>query len=242
MVIIVMGKSLDKALDIVSVLITGGEIQRNGANAALYEEYALGSEVYDTVTAILKKLNINIYEYNYELYITAGEGNKVFGYTNEELKKEIGVRLNRELYLCYFIIYIIMTKFYKTGTIGTFTEYIKPEEIISAVDGTLSNIIGDLSVLGVSDIEADSFKEIALVWEDMPMVITEESALRAGRSSKAGFVKLVLNFMAGQKLMIESEGRYYPKDRFRALMENYYNEYKGRVYEILRGGMEDAAD
>ena len=235
-------KSLDKALDIVSVLITGGEIQRNGANDTLYQEYATGSEVYDNVNAILKKLNINIYEYNYGLYITAGNGNKIFGYTNEELKKELGIKLNRELYMCYFIIYTIMTRFYKTGGGSTFTEYIKPEEIINGVDGLLSNIIGSLNVMGIDEIEADSFKELALVWEDMPMVITEESALRAGRSSKAGFVKLVLNFMQSQGLLLESEGRYYPKDRFKAIMENYYNRYKGRLYEILRGGNEDATD
>lgn len=235
-------KSLDKALDIVSVLINGGEIRKNGEYAGLYEEYLSGTEVYDTVNTILKKLNISIYEYNYGLYITAGEGNKVFGYTNEELKKEIGVRLNRELYMCYFIMYTVMTRFYKAGNISTFTEYIKAEDIIGAVDKLLMSVTGDLKVIGVSEIEEGSFRELALTWEDMPMVITEENALRAGRSSKAGFVKLTLNFMVSQGLLLEAGGRYYPKDRFKALMENYYDSYKGRLYEILRGGKENATD
>ena len=91
-------KELDKALDIVSVLITGGEVSKN-VNATLYDEFENNGEVYNIVLKVLKKLNINIYEHNYGLYITAGENNKVFGYTNEELKKEIGVKLNRELYL-----------------------------------------------------------------------------------------------------------------------------------------------
>ena len=231
-------KNLDKALDIVSVLINGGDIKRNGENANLYEEYSLGTEVYDGVLAILKKLNISIYEYNYGLYITAGQGNKVFGYTNEELKKELGVKLNRELYMCYFIIYIIMTRFYKAGNVSSFVESIKSEDVISGVDSSLSNIMGELNVMGVDEIEEGSFRELALVWEDMPMVITEEGAMRAGRSSKAGFVKLVLNFMVSQQLLLESQGRYYPKDRFRALMENYFDVYKGRIYELLRKGGE----
>ena len=34
-----------------------------------------------------------------------------FGYTNDELKKAIGLRLNRELFLAYLIIYDVMTLF-----------------------------------------------------------------------------------------------------------------------------------
>lgn len=235
-------KSLDKALDIVSILINGGEIRKDGGSGGLYEEYAKAAEVYDIVNIIMKKLNINIYEYNYGLYITSGEGNRVFGYTNEELRKEIGVKLNRELYMCYFIMYTVMTRFYKAGNISTFTEYIKAEDVIRGTDSLLSHILEDLKTVFSSDIEEGSFKELALTWEDMPMVITEENALRANRTSKAGFVKLTLNFMVSQGLLLEADGRYYPRDRFKALMENYYDRYKGRLYEILRGGEEDATD
>ena len=103
------------------------------------------------------------------------------------------------------------------------------------------NFYDGTDLLKSEEVEKGSFKEIALVWEDMPMVITEESALRAGRSSKAGFVKLVFNFLLNQDLLLESEGRYYRKDKFKALIEHYYNQYKGRIYEILRGGEEHAA-
>ena len=58
---------------------------------------------------------------------------------------------------------------------------------------------------------------------------------RASRGSKSGFVKLVFNFLLNQELMLENEGRYYPKDKFKALIENYYDDYKGRIYEIMKG-------
>ena len=42
-------RNLDKALDIVSKLITGENVSERGANAALYQEYNNNAEVYDIV-------------------------------------------------------------------------------------------------------------------------------------------------------------------------------------------------
>lgn len=236
-----MANTLDKALDIVSTLINGSEIKRNGENANLYEEFALGTEVYDYVTTIFQKLNIDLYEYNNALYISAGDNNRVFGYTNEELKREIGVRLNRELYLCYLIIYQIISIFYRNASSRTYAEYIKSESVILAVDQGLMGIVKKLRELSLEEVEENSFKEIAMVWEDMPLTQTEDAAARASRGSKTGFVKLVFNFMVSQGLLIEAEGRYYPKERLKALIENYYDAHKGRLYEIMRGE-KNAAD
>ena len=100
-------RNLDKALDIVSRLITGENVSERGANAALYQEYSNNAEVYDIVHMSLKKLNLNIYEYNNGLFVSAGDNNRVFGYSNEELRTAMGLKVNRELYLAYFIIYNI---------------------------------------------------------------------------------------------------------------------------------------
>ncbi len=228
-------KELDKALDIVSELLTGKEVSKNGENAFLYDEYQSSAEVYDIVQMMMKKMNINLYEYNYGLFISAGYGNRVFGYSNEELKKEMGIKLNRELYLCYFIIYIVITRFYSDSKSFAFVEYVKAEDIIAGVDGSLKNIINDIKVLNMEEVETNSFKEIALTWEDMPVIGQGDGAARASRGSKAGFVKLVLNFLTNEELLMESEGRYYPRDRFKAMIENYFDDYKGRIYETLKG-------
>lgn len=227
-------KELDKALDIVSILITGGEVSKE-ENALLYDDFENNGEIYDTVKKVLKKLNINLYQYSEGLYVCAGENNKVFGYSNEELKKELGIKLNRELYLCYFIIYTVITRFYKDSGTYNFMEYIKLEDVVAGVDSTLKNIINDLKVLNLEEVESNSFKEIALTWEDMPIVGTMETMTRASRGSKSGFVKLVFNFLTNQELLLETEGRYYPRSRFKALIENYFDDYKGRLYEIMKG-------
>ena len=88
-------RNLDKALDIVSKLITGENVSERGENAALYQEYNNNAEVYDIVHMSLKKLNLNIYEYNNGLYVSAGDNNRVFGYSNEELRNVLGLRVNK---------------------------------------------------------------------------------------------------------------------------------------------------
>lgn len=223
-------RNLEKALELVSDLIQGEE------NPVLYEEYSSNSEVYRLTSMIAKKLGLRIYEYQNHLYMTSGEHNSVFGFTNEELKKTIGVRLNRELYLCYYIIYTIMMQFYQDSATYSYIEYVKIDDVIRAVDQGLASVISKIEVLVLSEIEENSFQTLALMWEDLPMITTEESTVRrAARNSKVGYVKMVVNFMVSQKLLLEAEERYYPTERFRALIENYYTEHQGRLYELLNG-------
>lgn len=235
-------RNLSKALDIISRLITGEDISRdNKESSSLYDEYATNGEVYDITNSICKKLNLSLYEYEYSLFVSAGENNRIFGYSNDELKKEIGVKLNRELFLCYFVIYNVITWFYNDTGSYTFNEYVKIEDLINSVDSSLNMVIRELSVFSLNEVEENSFKTIALVWEDLPAATGEETNARAARGSKYGFVKMTLNFLLKQELMIENEGRYYPKKRLRALTKNYFEEYKGRLYEIMKGDTSDAA-
>lgn len=223
-------RNLEKALELISDLVQGEE------NPVLYEEYVSNSEVYRLTSLIAEKMGLCIYEYQNHLYVTSGEHNRVFGFSNEELKKTIGVRLNRELYLCYYIIYTIMVQFYQDSATYSYLEYIKLEDVIRAVDQGLTAVISTIDVLVLSEVEENSFRTLALMWEDLPMITTEESPVRrAARNSKIGYVKMVVNFMVSQRLLIEAEGRYYVTDRFRALMEHYYTEHQGRLYELFNG-------
>ena len=230
-------RNLDKALDIVSRLITGENVSERGANAALYQEYSNNAEVYDIVHMSLKKLNLNIYEYNNGLFVSAGDNNRVFGYSNEELRTAMGLKVNRELYLAYFIIYNIITEFYRDTMSSTYAEFIRVEDIIRDVDKTTSGIVDKSAGLVMDDIEKNSFKQIALAWDELPVTIVEDQAgARAARNSKSGMVKLVLNFCVSQELLVESQSRYYPTDRFRSLIENYFDDYRGRFAELMNGG------
>lgn len=229
-------RNLDKALDIVSKLIQGENVSEKGANATLYQEYNTNAEVYDIVHMSLKKFNLNIYEYNSALFVGPKENNRVFGYSNEELRAKMGLKLNKELYLAYFVIYNVITLFYTDTVSSTYAEFVRLEDIIANVEKTSLSIIDKSAGLIMDEIEENSFKQIALSWDELPAAtIEDQSGLRAARNSKAGFVKIVVNFLISQELLVESQDRYYPTDRFKSLIENYFDEYRGRFSEIMNG-------
>lgn len=228
-------RNLDKALDIYAKLIMGEEVKKGDKeNGHLYDAYFQNAEVYEITGLILKKLNLTIYEYQDALFITAGEGNRVFGYTNEELKRMMGLRYNKELYLVYFIMYHVLLSFYNDSASYQFQEFVKLETVLDEVSKSLTGILKDLSIYNMNEVEENSFHTIALLWDELPAASKEDQdKLRASRSSRAGLCKLTFNFLLSQGLFIEVEERYYPTDRFKALVENYFEEYRGRLYEVL---------
>ena len=120
---------------------------------------------------------------------------------------------------------------------STYAEFIRVEDIIRDVDKTTSGIVDKSAGLVMDDIEKNSFKQIALAWDELPVTTVEDQAgARAARNSKSGMVKLVLNFCVSQELLVESQSRYYPTDRFRSLIENYFADYRGRFAELTNGG------
>ena len=233
--------NLDKAMEIFALLIVGEEVSR-AQHVDLYEEYQNNSEVYDILTSVLKKSNLSLYEFGDSLYVTAGEGNRIFGFTNDELKRAIGLRLNRELYLAYFIIYNTILLFYQDSGSFSYIDYVRSEDVIAQTESSMKQALNALRGNALNAVEENSFQTLAALWEDMPLIPANEDmmSLKAARGSKTGFVKLVFNFLIAQDLFFESQGRYYVKPRFRALAENYYEENRGRLYTIVTGGEKDA--
>lgn len=233
--------NLDKAMEIFALLIVGEEVS-SAKHVDLYEEYRNNSEVYDILTSVLKKSNLSLYEFGNSLYVTAGDGNRIFGFTNDELKRTIGLRLNRELYLAYFIIYNTILLFYQDSGSFSYTDYVRSEDVITQTDSSMKQALKALHGKALNKIEENSFETLAALWDELPLIPVNEdmASLKAARGSKTGFVKLVFNFLISQDLFFESGGRYYIKPRFRALAENYYEENRGRLYSIVTGGELDA--
>ena len=74
------------------------------------------------------------------------------------------------------------------------------------------------------------------------MVNEDRDRNKASRGSRMGYVKLTMNFLQGEKLFLATEDRYYPTDRFRALAEGYFEDDKGRIYQLLQAAEKRTGD
>lgn len=136
-----------------------------------------------------------------------------------------------------------MTEFYKTSGSYTYTEFVRREEIIKAVDNALVNVVDHSVGLVLDEVEENSFKTLALLWDELPVTSTDDAmGQRAARNSRTGYVKLTFNFLVAQGFFVENQDKYYPTDRFKAMAENYYSVNRGRLYEILTKEQEDTTD
>ncbi len=224
-------KTISVAMEIFSLLISGEEIAKSRPSTGeLYQAYYANSGVYDLVTKLLARLNLAVYEYNETLFVTAGEGNKVFGYTNDDLKRMLGLRLNRELYLVYFIIYQTLLCFYTDSATYQTRDYIRLEELLQTVNTAAEGIMKENEVYeSLNEKEREGFRSVALLWHELPLSANDDiDRNKAGRSSRLGMVKLTMNFLQGEKLFLATEDRFYPTDRFHALAEGYFEDVKGK--------------
>ena len=230
-----MEKSMEKALDIYSVLATGRSLSSSDKETAeLYNAFYSDSEVYDITTSLLARLNLKLYEYNESLFVSAGSGNKVFGFTNDDMKKILNLRLNKELFLVYFIIYEALLQFYKTSDTFQIKEYIRTDELAEAVGEELGRISGSTDVYSDEDINDSSFKAVSLLWDSLPPMISEDKdRTKASRGSRIGYIKLTSNFLVAEGLFVQVDDRLYPTDRFHAIAENYFEDNGSAIRNAL---------
>ena len=230
-----MEKSMEKALDIYSVLATGRSLSASDKETAeLYNAFYSDSEVYDITTGLLSRLNLKLYEYNESLFVTAGSGNKVFGYTNDDLKKILNLRLNKELFLVYFIMYEALLQFYKASDTYQIKEYIRTDELLEAVTQEMGRISGSTDVYSDDDLNDSSFKAVSLLWDSLPPMISEDKdRTKASRGSRVGYVKLTSNFLVSEGLFLQVDDRLYPTDRLHAIAENYFEDNGSAIRDAL---------
>lgn len=218
-------EQLQQALQMTNLLLQNKPLSLQ-SEPALYELYMTDMGVQELVYTILSSFNLTLIEYKKALYVSPGLENTLFGYKNEELRQAMNLETNKELYLCYFIMYSMMTLFYKESAYTTYKDYITSTEVVDRVSATL----GALSLEELDEEEVYSFTAIKNFWESLAQMSLHQSEenLESLRRSQTQFyfVTRSLHFLVGQGLLLknEIERNYVPTEKFKALIAHYFDD------------------
>ena len=170
--------------------------------------------------------------------------NKVFGYSNEDLKKKIKIlNKNEDIYLMYFIILTIITCFYRESGLNSPRSYLGLDELIETINIKFQSLVKE-DIEKISEENEYNFRDVKKVWERLP---DAREDINSGKNDKISFVKLVLNFMQEENLIFFDEERRIISitTRFKSIVYFYFEyskENKNRLLEYVYelGGNENA--
>ena len=236
---------MDTALDIINELLQNQEISKV-KNTALYSQYINNAEVENITNKIAKKMGFEIYHMERTLNLCVMPENKVFGYTNEELRNKIKqFGTNDDVYLMYFIIVTLITCFYKESGFNTPRTYLRFDEFIDTINLKFENLITE-------ELEEDSknlqynFVKIKNIWERL--ADAKEERVGVSKNDKISFVRRVLKFLEDDEKLIyfeEDTRDIYITTRFKSIVYFYFEYDKDNKNELMKyiynlGGEENA--
>jgi hypothetical protein len=224
---------LDSAFEIYNALLEGQEVGKV-KNRDLYERFRYNPDVEEMVLYIADRMGMELYHYNEKLFLCPGAANRLFGYSNDELKRRIPyISRNDELYLGYFIIMTLITMFYKESAIDTPINYVRFSALVEEVSNRFEALINIEDLEAVSNEYQFNFSDICKVWMLLPDA--REDMQQRGKNDKVSFVRNICNFLQEENLIVLDNDRnlIFPTDRFKAIIYYYYED-RDNKNDILR--------
>lgn len=218
---------LQEALEILKILLQGEEVGKN-KNVHLYELYRGSAELEDLLRYVAGQLELKVYWGRDKLFVCPEVGSRLFGWSNEELRSRIPyVNKNDELYLGYFIIMTFITLFYKEAYPDTHRAYVKVSDLIESMGKRFDTLftMDDLEKVSVDN--QFNFVEVCRVWRGLA---DAREGVNTGKLDKVNFVKNICSFLEGEGLVVfdRQQGSLYPKDRFKTIIWQYYEDRDNR--------------
>ncbi|MGV8983553.1 DUF6063 family protein [Clostridium sp.] len=210
-------------------------------NEELYESYKYDTNVSNEVEEMLEIFNMDIYDNSNDgLLITTGVNNSVFGYSNEEFRKALSIKNNTELSICFFLMYCILTRFYKESSLIPTAELITQKQLLEDADNKVLIIKTMLEQREKEDVsrnrdeEDTSFAKLVKFWTDMShnnIVSKAKDTSKDEKSSvKVSYANKTLKFFCANNLLTynEIQNIYMVRPKLSTLVGYYYDEHKNR--------------
>ena len=232
-----LNETVDTAMKIITKLMKGENIDEY-ENEDLLEMYELNSEVSANVDELLEYFDCSAYQgISRGLYISPSIDNNIFGFSNEDLKRELKVANISEIYMCYFIMSTIVTMFFKDDSGVPAREYLGIKEVEEEISNRISIFKDGLNNNTISKEileNEEGCQKLIHIWnDDLPFTSAQNverdiNKQTQGRS-KISFINRVFGFMEKQGLTkyVEAVNTHHYTPRLRTVI---YQAYKDSRY------------
>lgn len=222
------------AVRVLLEFIKNGQITRV-KNPELFDEYYKNPDVQMFFENIVNPTaDVTLLETPNMVVFCPNPDNRFFGYTNEELRKQmIGSNTsNTDLYLGYFIILCLLAEFYGPNIIdnelsnGGIT-YVKISELVKTVTDRLQTVADrDEDEISMLEFETDTnLKQAARHWLNKPEYNPRLKIQRISHLTRMGFVLKVCKFLEDEGLVhTQNDREVYLKEKAQLMVRRYYGD------------------
>jgi hypothetical protein len=222
-------EALDEALAILKALLQG-EVVSKVANVILYEKYRYSTDVGEMLHYLADKLELKVYTGDDQLFLCPQVGSRLFGWSNEELRRGINyINNNSDLFTGYFIIMNLITMFYREAYPDTPVAYLKVNDLIEKVSRRLEALLKLDDLETVSQENQFDFADVGRVWQRLP---DAREGISGGKNDK---------FLQNERLVVFDQAQriIYPTARLKTIIWSYYEDRDNRKDLLsLLGSME----
>jgi hypothetical protein len=218
---------LDEALAILKALLQGEVVSKTN-NVILYEKYRYSTDVEEMLQHLADQLELKIYAGSDQLFLSPQAGSKLFGWSNEELRREINyINNNSDLFTGYFVIMTLITMFYREAYPDTPVAYLKVNDLVESVSQRVDALLKVDELEAVSQENQFDFGDVGRVWQRLP---DAREGVSGGKNDKVAFVENICKFLHGERLVVFDANQriIYPTERFKTIIWNYYEERDNR--------------
>ncbi len=197
------------------------------------------NEVRQIIEEIIEEeADVKIFAFGNNIYLTPGINNRYLGYTNEELRNEMKLKNNSELYLAYFLILCLLAKFYNSEDQNFASRQFV---LVRDLEETVTDYVEAVTLSSEEAVE--SFEElyqinlssVAESWQEQAAFDDQLVQLKRGKN-RIGFILRVMSFLEKEGLVQifeEQEIRLLPKIEHLVLKYYFNSERKEMLLNIL---------
>lgn len=220
-------ESFESAMKIYAKLKRNGEFHKQ-EDPGLFSQY-VESDVREFISLIQKTDKVSIFMADRTLYMVPEFDNELYRYSNEDLREELKLKSNAELFTIQFIWMVILGKFFgdQYEMSGEPRAYVSVDEVRGFIQETIDNLkkqqaekIEELTL--AYEISLD---DLIFTWESLGQISNETKSVERSHTKDFGFIFKALNFWEKEKIIIVREKtEIILTDKGRMIPEHYYHQ------------------